>query len=373
MESVLQCDSFGSFDYQQNETCFSSILDDFQDRTQLDYGFNFPSETLEFTETSGTSCAPKKTAVGEKRKLDNMDSFWDSEYFLSSNDCNFVGTYANQDFSSLDTAADSFEIKALDNCSFSLDDVSTDLCTADHVYKKQKIDDNNAIPVIPNISSPPFSSRPNSSPSSPQKTSKRRSRDLTRRSTPIPILCPDTLSSVSPISSDPTLIPHICEFRKTISELDDTTRNVYRDTLLQLAHNAEQGVFEPSSQNNGLNFESLLMRMMFSFSVPSISPSYFHPSAVDRSHLIANQSFYNNLQFVPIITPRSSPSSPSIQPFRADTKIADPFFSKPSFSVPNYTIVKPFPLSSSLHTASLSRANDSKQPILSRHLPIRVL
>jgi len=411
MESVLQCDTFSSFDglnFQQNDACFSSILEDFQDRTQLDFGFNFPGETLEFTETSSVAPSSQRRtpSVGEKRKIDSMENFWDSEYFLSSNDCNFVGTYTSQDDYSYPTttASENFDfnvkVKTLDS-GFSLEQ-SSDLCTANHVHKKQKVEAASTSP-IPNISSPPFSQRPNSSPSSPQKSTKRRSREVVRRSTPIPILCPDAsipTSSSTSISSDPTLIPNVFEFKKTITELDDTTRTVYRDTLLQLARNAESGVFEPSSHNNGMNFESLLMRMMFSFSVPSISPSFFSTAAtasantnIDRSHLIANhQNFYNNLQFVPIISSRPN----SVQSFRHDGKMepsaiphpshqrSDPFFQKnsaPYSSVPNFTLVKPFPIpisaTSSLPTSSVNTyrgANDNvKQPVISRHLPIRVL
>ena len=81
MESVLQCDTFGSFDslnFQQNDACFSSILEDFQDRTQLDFGFNFPGETLEFTETTsvGSSSQRRTPNVGEKRKIDSLENFW---------------------------------------------------------------------------------------------------------------------------------------------------------------------------------------------------------------------------------------------------------------------------------------------------------
>jgi len=328
MESVLQCDTFGSFDnltYQQNDACFSSILEDFQDRSQLDFGFTFPGETIEYTETSSTSSCPPPSAtvprrtpkVGEKRKTESLD-FWDSDYFLSSNDCNFVGTYSAPDYSYSTATTENFEnynvkIKTLDS-SFSLEQPQ-ELCTADHVHKKQKVE---AVSVsIPNVPSPPFTQRPNSSPTSPQKTTKRRLREVTRRSTPIPIICPDP--SLPP---DPTLIPNVYEFKKTISELDETTRTVYRDTLLQLARNAQSGIFEPSSHNNGMNFETLLMRMMFSFSVPSISPSFFSTanSTIDRSHLLAanHPNFYNNLQFVPIISPRSSTP---VQPFRHDGKV----------------------------------------------------
>ena len=405
MESVLQCDTFGSFDslnFQQNDACFSSILEDFQDRTQLDFGFNFPGETLEFTETTsvGSSSQRRTPNVGEKRKIDSLENFWDSEYFLPSNDCNFVGTYSSQDDYSYpsNSAAENFDfnvkVKTLDSGFTS--EKSTELCTANHVHKKQKIEATSVSP-IPNISSPPFSQRPNSSPSSPQKSTKRRTREVVRRSTPIPILCPDASipapSSSNSLSSDPTLIPNVFEFKKTISELDDTTRSVYRDTLLQLARNAESGVFEPSSHNNGMNFESLLMRMMFSFSVPSIPPSFFSTAAtapnasIDRSHLLSanHQNFYNNLQFVPIISSR--PNSV----LRHDGKIeaaplphhhprADPFFQKNgSYSVPNFTLVKPFPvpISSSvpIPTSNTYRgANDNaKQTVISRHLPIRVL
>lgn len=399
MESVLQCDTFGSFDsFQQNDACFSSILEDFQDRTQLDFGFNFPGETLEFTETTsvGSSNQRRIPAVGEKRKIDSLENFWDSEYFLPSNDCNFVGTYSSQaDYSyPTSSATENFDfnakVKTLDN-GISLDK-SAELCTANHVHKKQKVEATSV--SIPNISSPPFSQRPNSSPSSPQKSTKRRTREVVRRSTPIPILCPDasipttsSSSSSNSLSSDPTLIPNVFEFKKTISELDDTTRTVYRDTLLQLARNAESGVFEPSSHNNGMNFESLLMRMMFSFSVPSISPSFFSTAAtapnIDRSHLLSanHQNFYNNLQFVPIISSR--PNSV----LRHDGKLeatalphprADPFYQKNgSYPVPNFTLVKPFPIPISttpIPSNTYRGANDNaKQTVISRHLPIRVL
>jgi len=331
MESVLQCDTFSSFDnlnFQQNDACFSSILEDLQDRSQLDFSFTFPSETLEYPDTSSTSSCPPPSAtsqrrapkVGEKRKTESLD-FWDSDYFLSSNDCNFVSTYpAPDDYSYTTTASENFDnfnvkIKTLES-SFSLEQVPQELCTADHVHKKQKVEAVSVSP-IPNVSSPPFTQRPNSSPTSPQKTTKRRLREVTRRSTPIPILCPD-----SSLPAEPTLIPNVYEFKKTISELDETTRTVYRDTLLQLARNAQSGIFEPSTHNNGMNFETLLMRMMFSFSVPSISPSFFSTanSTIDRSHLIApnHPNFYNNLQFVPIISPRSSTP---VQPFRHDGKV----------------------------------------------------
>lgn len=386
MESVLQCDSFGSFEglsFQQNDA-FSSILDDFQDRTQLDLGFSFPNESLECTEAPAATSTRRPPGVGEKRKIDSMENFWDSDYFLPS-DCNFVNTYTSQDDYSYPTTSDSFDfnikVKSLD--SFGLEK-SDELCTVDHVHKKQKVEASSTSP-LPNISSPPFSQRPNSSPTSPQKLTKRRSsREVIRRSTPIPILCPDASLPSSPstsLSSDPTLLPNVFEFKKTISELDDTTRTVYRDTLLQLARNAESGVFEPSTHNNGMNFESLLMRMMFSFSVPSISPSFFSTAAsnVDRSHLLANQSFYNNLQFVPIISSRPNAVSPF--PSKLETSRADPFFQKGAYSaVPNFALVKPFPIpistSSSLPSPSANTfrgANDAKQSAISRHLPIRVL
>jgi hypothetical protein len=395
MESVLQCDTFSSFDSLslQNDA-FSSILEDFQDRTQLDFGFSFPSESLEFTETSVASITSQRRppGVGEKRKIDSMENFWDSDYFLPSNDCNFVNTYSSQDDYSYPSATENFDfnnkVKTLDSC-FGLEE-TPELCTVNHVHKKQKIEAPSSSP-IPNISSPPFSQRPNSSPTSPQKLTKRRSREVARRSSPIPILCPDASLPTSPsnsLSSDPTLIPNVFEFKKTISELDDTTRTVYRDTLLQLARNAESGVFEPSNHNNGMNFESLLMRMMFSFSVPSISPSFFSTSSatsnnVDRSHLLANQSFYNNLQFVPIISSRPPSNAVQTFPTKIETSAlphrADPFFQKGSYSaVPNFALVKPFsipiPTSASANTYSRGATNDSaKQPVISRHLPIRVL
>lgn len=383
MDSELHSDTFG-FD---NDTCFSSILEDLQDKPNIDFSFGFTESVIQ------NSCSfsdSSKRVTGQKRKMEA--DLWDFDFncFLPSSDCNFASTYTiHEEFThttNTDTK-DHIKVKTLET-GCCIDRSETDLCTTGHVNKKLKLEEEST-EIFPNVASPPFTQRPISSPSAPQKSTKRRSRDFNRRSTPIPILCPDSQPSpvYIPTLCDPT-IPHIFEFRKTISELDSTSRLVYRDTLLQLAKNAEAGIFEPSPHNNGQNFESLLMRMMFSFSVPSIHPSYFSASSLDRSvHLVnAGANYFNNAQFVPIVSSRNTIRGVDPKHLTEVHSFRDPFFTKNTtsaslYNVPNFNFLKSLPLSPPSTSPATSptpvsspsfRQNDSKQ-ILSRHLPIRVL